>query len=113
MPPLDVLSRAIRIGQGSYIISIASTRQCEGGANNAGSEVEPDVCEVRLVDANTGIVIARTHACYVDLSDDDRPVQNRDDRTEVDVNALPGEVRLRTFVAGRQWPGCSSSIKVR
>ncbi|MER8575976.1 hypothetical protein NKG99_29535 [Mesorhizobium sp. M1409] len=112
IPPLDILSKPIKVGSHTLIVSIASTRNCETGANNAGSSLEPDLCEARIIDADSGKIVARAQACYVDLSDDDRPQANRDDRTEIDVKVNAKEIRFRSFVGGKEWSRCTTSLKL-
>ncbi|MGX5832052.1 hypothetical protein [Mesorhizobium sp. 43Arga] len=112
IPPLDILSKPIKVGSHTFIVSIASTRKCEAGANNAGSSIEPAVCEARVIDPDNGKVVARAEACYVDLSDDDRPQANRSDRTEIDVNANSQEIRFRSFAGGKEWSRCTTSIRL-
>ncbi|WP_245452026.1 hypothetical protein [Mesorhizobium waimense] len=112
IPPLDILSKPIKVGSHTFIVSIASTRKCETGANNAGSSIEPDLCEARIIDPDSGKIIARAEACYVDLSDDDRPQANRNDRTEIDVKANAKEIDFRSFVGGKEWSRCTTSAKL-
>ncbi|MFD2051963.1 hypothetical protein ACFSQT_02175 [Mesorhizobium calcicola] len=112
IPPLDILSKPIKVRSHTFIVSIASTRECETGANNASSSIEPDLCEARIIDPDSGKIVARAEACYVDLSDDDRPQANRNDRTEIDVQANAKEIHFRSFVGGKEWSRCTTSAKL-
>ena len=109
--PLPVLWLPIEIGASRYIVAIASTRSCLAGANNAGSGSEPSACEVRVLDPS-GKSVATGRACFFDTTDEDQPAANKHDRTEVDVAAAAREVRLRSIVANKTWPQCSTTLKV-
>lgn len=113
MANFDVMHAPIRLGSTSYLVSIASSRACEAGANNAGSGIEPSVCQVRVSNPETGEIVATGTACYVDTTDDDRPGENRLDRTQVSVDASKRSISFRTYVGERLWDRCASTITIK
>jgi hypothetical protein len=113
--PLDIIAFKFDAGDKSYIASIASTRGCDSGANNFGSDIEREICTLRVARIRAGKIVNVTEAtaCYVDQRESDIPVQNRSDSTSILVDSATHTLRLRTSVGGKFVPECSVSIPLQ
>lgn len=112
---LDIISTTFPFHQETLVVTIASTRSCEAGANNAASGIEPSVCEVRIARLKDGKVasIQKGSGCYIDHHDPDLPARNRNDGTFVSFDPQTRGVRLETIVGGRVVAHCDRTIVVK
>ncbi len=112
---LDIISKDFPFHQEALVVTIASTRSCEAGANNAASEIEPSVCELRIARIKDGKImsIQKGSGCYIDHHDPDLPAKNRNDNTLVSFDPETRIVRLETIVAGHVVAHCNRTIAVK
>lgn len=113
---LDIISTTFPFHQQTLVVTIASTRSCEAGANNAVSGIEPSVCEVRIARLKEDGKVAsiqKGSGCYIDHHDPDLPAKNRNDGTFVSFDPQTRVVRLETIVGGRVVAHCDRTIVVK
>lgn len=112
---LSIISKEFPLDGETLIVSIASTRSCEGAANNFASNIEPEICEVKIARLKNGklINVQKATGCYIDHSDSDLPAQNRDDDTFVAFDRERGVLQLQTRVGGKMLPACQRSITLK
>lgn len=112
---LTALSSTYRDGPRTIIVSTALSRDCESGANDAGAEIEPSTCPLRIVTIENGKVFAIKTAtgCYTDHADPDIPAKNRHDNSFTRFDPAAGTIAFRTNVGGRDVPGCARTYSIR
>ena len=112
---LTALSSTYRDGERTVIVSTALSRECEGGANSKGAEIEASSCPVRIAILQDGklVGIKTVAGCYADHADPDLPAKNRSDGTYTRFDSVAGTIALRTSVGGRDVPACARTYPVR
>lgn len=112
---VTALSSTYRDGERTIIVSVASSRACDHGANSKGAAIEASTCPVRIATLQDGRLMSmKTVAgCYADHTDPDLPSTNRTDGTFTRFNPASGTVALRTVVGGKDVPACRHAYPVR
>lgn len=112
---VTALSSSYQDGEQTIIVSVASSRACDHGANSKGAAIEASACPVRIATLQDGKLLSmKTVAgCYADHSDPDLPARNRTDGTFTQFDPVAGTVALRTIVGGKDVPACRHAYPVR
>lgn len=112
---LTALSSTYQDGSQTIIVSVASSRACDHGANSRGAEIEASACPLRIATLQDGKLLSmKTVAgCYADHSDPDLPSRNKTDGSFTRFDSVAGTISLRTSVGGRDVPACARSYSVR
>lgn len=112
---VTALSSTYRDGPRTIVISTALSRVCDSGANDAGAEIEPSTCPLRIVTIENGKVLAIKTAtgCYADHADPDMPAKNRNDNSFTRFDPAAGTIAFRTNVGGRDVPSCARTYSIR
>lgn len=112
---VTALSSTFRDGERTIIVSVASSRACDHGANSKGAAIEASTCPVRIATLRDGRLLSmKTVAgCYADHSDPDLPSTNRTDGAFTRFDPETGTVALRTIVGGKDVPACRHAYPVR
>ena len=112
---VTALSSSYEDGSRTIIVSVALSRQCDGGANDRGAEIGPSTCPVRVAVLNGGKLLSITTAtgCYADHADLDLPMKNRSDDTFTRFDPASGIIALRTVVGGKTVPSCNRTVSIK
>ncbi|WP_375459305.1 hypothetical protein [uncultured Enterovirga sp.] len=112
---LTALSSNYREGERTIIVSVASSRACDHGANSKGAEIEASACPVRIATLQDGrlLNLKTVAGCYADHSDPDLPSRNRTDGNFTRFDPVAGTIALRTSVGGKDVPACARTFSVR
>jgi len=112
---VTALSTTYRDGLRIIIVSTALSRDCDSGANDAGAEIEPSICSLRIVTLQGGKVLAVKTAvgCYADHQDPGIPAKNRNDNSYTRFDPVAGTIAFRTIVGGRDVSACSHTYSIK
>lgn len=112
---VTALSSTYHDGPRTIIVSTALSRDCDSGANDAGAEIEPSICPLRIVTIENGKVLTVKTAtgCYADHADPGIPAKNRNDNSYTRFDAATGTIAFRTNVGGRDVPDCARTYSIR
>jgi hypothetical protein len=112
---VTALSSTYRDGARTIIVSTALSRECDSGANDAGAEIEPSSCPLRIVTIENGkvLTVKTVTGCYTDHADQDAPAKNRNDNSYTRFDPAAGTIAFRTNVGGREVPDCARTYSIR
>ena len=112
---MTALSSTYQEGARTIIVSVASSRACDHGANSKGAEIQASTCPLRIATLQDGRLLnMKTVAgCYADHADPDLPVENRTDEVYTRFDPVAGTIALRTSLGGKDVPACARTYPIR